>query len=347
MLIEVLVQELLELLLLLLDAGTETDERRQIAHVVDSTRLMLRDQCPAAFGQVGHERVDHAPDRFVNQAAVQKGRILGFDRIKMPREYPHRRQLLDRYQARTQSVVDVMIVVGDFVGQIGNLRFQRGPLFPDEAFADFPQLLRVFEGAVLQDSFTGLETQIQPFEGGIALLQHIDDTQRLQVVLEAAVVFHAFVERVLAGVAEGRMPEVVRQRNGFDQVFVEPEITRHGTADLRDFDAVGQAGTKQVAFMIHENLGLVLEASKSRGMDDAIAVALELRPADRRCFRYLPATGFCRIGGVSRQFNHAPSPRRGLRASHATQNPTSRKPCPAIEAGRGATFHPRLFCRAP
>jgi hypothetical protein len=38
---------------------------------------------------------------------------------------------------------------------------------------------------------------------------------------------------------------------------------------------VRQAGAKQVAFVIDEDLGLVFEAAKGGGMDDAIAVALE------------------------------------------------------------------------
>jgi hypothetical protein len=50
---------------------------------------------------------------------------------------------------------------------------------------------------------------------------------------------------------------------------------RHRARDLRDLDAVRQAGAKQVAFVIDEDLGLVFEAAKGGGMDDAVAVALE------------------------------------------------------------------------
>jgi hypothetical protein len=50
----------------------------------------------------------------------------------------------------------------------------------------------------------------------------------------------------------------------------------HRARDLGHFDAVRQAGAKQVAFVIDEDLRLVLEAPKRRGMHDAIAVALEL-----------------------------------------------------------------------
>src|SRR5258706_12211866 len=117
---------------------------------------------------------------------------------------------------------------------------------------------------MLEDAFAGLETQIQSFESGIALFQYIDHAQRLQIVLEAFMILHAVVERILAGMAEGRMPEIVCQRYGLDQVFVEPEITSHRTSDLRNFNAVGQAGTEQIAFVIDEYLGLVFETAKSR-----------------------------------------------------------------------------------
>ena len=63
--------------------------------------------------------------------------------------------------------------------------------------------------------------QVQAVEGAVALLQRIDHAQRLQIVLEAAMVLHAGVERILARVTEGRMAEVVRERDGLDQVFVQ------------------------------------------------------------------------------------------------------------------------------
>jgi hypothetical protein len=48
----------------------------------------------------------------------------------------------------------------------------------------------------------------------------------LQVVLEAAVPFHALVQGILAGVAERRVAEVVGQRNGLDEVFVQCQRAR-------------------------------------------------------------------------------------------------------------------------
>ena len=70
---------------------------------------------------------------------------------------------------------------------------------------------------MLEDALASLETQVQPVECGIAFFQFVDHAQRLQVVLESAVGFHAAVQRILAGMAEGRVAEVVRQRDRFGQ----------------------------------------------------------------------------------------------------------------------------------
>jgi hypothetical protein len=44
---------------------------------------------------------------------------------------------------------------------------------------------------------------------------------------------------------------------------------------------MGQPCPKQIAFMIDENLRLVLQPAKSRRMNDAIAIALELTAGNR------------------------------------------------------------------
>jgi len=97
----------------------------------------------------------------------------------------------------------------------------------------------------------------------------------LQVVLEAAVVLHAAVQRVLPGVAKRRVAKVVGQRDGLDQILVEPQVAGDRPGDLRHLQAVRQAGPEQVALVVHKDLGLVLEPAKGGAMDDPVAVALE------------------------------------------------------------------------
>ena len=60
-------------------------------------------------------------------------------------------------------------------------------------------------------------------------------------MLESAMRFHAIVQSVLSRVPEWSVAEIVRERNGFDQIFVEPQVARHRTRDLCDLETVGQA----------------------------------------------------------------------------------------------------------
>src|SRR5690606_25088115 len=93
---------------------------------------------------------------------------------------------------------------------------------------------------------------------------------------EAAPRRHAGVELVLARVPEGRVAEVVRQRDRLDEVLVEAQASCDRARDLRDLDRVRKPRAEQVAFVIDEDLRLVLEATERRAVHDAVAVALEL-----------------------------------------------------------------------
>jgi hypothetical protein len=59
-------------------------------------------------------------------------------------------------------------------------------------------------------------------------------------------------------------------------IFVQAQVARQRAADLRHLQAVGQPGAEQIALVVEEHLGLVLEPAEGRGVDDAVAVALEL-----------------------------------------------------------------------
>ena len=123
--------------------------------------------------------------------------------------------------------------------------------------------------------------------------------KRLRVVVEAAEAFEAGIERALAGVAEGRMAEVVRERRRLRQILVEPERARKRTGDLHDFERVGEPGAEMIALVIDEHLRLVREAAERRGVDDAVAIAPEVVARGRWRLGQPPAAAFARIGGVN------------------------------------------------
>jgi len=98
---------------------------------------------------------------------------------------------------------------------------------------------------------------------------------------------------------EGRVAQVVRQRHGAGQVFVGGKRAGQAAGQLRHFQRMGQAGAEIVAFMFHENLGLVLEAAKGCGMDDAVMIAAVAAAGGAFGFRVKTAPAGGGGGGIA------------------------------------------------
>ena len=199
-----------------------------------------------------------------------------------------------------------MRAVGNLVSQIGELRLQAGLAPGHEAMAHIAGLLAlqaqgVALAAMLQDAFTGLKAQVQAIEGRVACLQLVHDPQALQVVLEAAVLAHAIVQRVLPGMAERGMAQVVGQGDGLDQVLVQPQATGDGAAELGDLQRMRQPGAEQVALMVDKDLGLVDQAAERGAVDHPIAVALEVVTQAHRRLGMEAATRPSGVAGVTCQ----------------------------------------------
>src|SRR6185503_14620212 len=118
------------------------------------------------------------------------------------------------------------------------------------------------------------------------------DAEALPVVLEAPVSFHELVQGFLPLVAEGRMAEVVGQRDGLREILVQLEGAGNIAGDRRDFHRVREAGPEVIAGAVEEHLRLVFEAPKRPRVDDAVTVALVLGPQLRRRFLVLPPAAF-------------------------------------------------------
>ena len=117
---------------------------------------------------------------------------------------------------------------------------------------------------MLEDALTGFKAQVQTIKARVSLLELVHHAQALQVVLKAAVRRHAFIECVLAGMAERRVSQVMRQRHGLDQIFVQAQRAGDRAAELRDFQRMRQPGAEQVALVVQKNLGFVNQPAKSR-----------------------------------------------------------------------------------
>lgn len=151
---------------------------------------------------------------------------------------------------------------------------------------------------MLDQPLKTLPGQVQPVELGVAPLEFGDDAQRLGIVVEAAMGLQHLVQGVLARMAERRVTEIVNEGDAFGEVLVELEGTRQGAGDLRHFDRVRQPRPIVVAVGSDEDLCLVLQPAKGRRVDDAIAIALEIRTCRARRFRIEPAA---RRPGVRRE----------------------------------------------
>ena len=197
-------------------------------------------------------------------------------------------------QAGPQAILHVVAVIGDVVGDRGGLRLEAGEAMraPDPA-APGRRGWRTAAAAgmrpiavprhrasgplCLTSPSSVSQREVQPVEGRIATLQLSDHAQALGVVVEPLVCGERLVERPLAGMAEGRVAEIMGERQRLRQVLVETERAGDGAGDLRHLQRMDQAGAEMIALVLHEDLRLVLQPAKGVGMDDAVAVALERR----------------------------------------------------------------------
>ena len=98
-----------------------------------------------------------------------------------------------------------------------------------------------------------------------------------------------------------RVAQVVRQRHGFDQIFVESQGAGDGAAQLRDFERVREPRAEQIALVVQEHLRLVNQPPERGRVHDAVAVPLESVARGRWSFSKPSAPSLCRVTGQRRQ----------------------------------------------
>lgn len=172
-----------------------------------------------------------------------------------------------------QPIIAVVAHVADLIRSVHELGLERhGP------------------AGVLEETLEDLLLQVQAGERAAMFFKERHDPVRLLVVLEAVypepcrrVLAHPRMEGVFAAVAEGRMSEIVRERDALGQILIEPQRPREVSADLCDLHRVREAGAEMVSFTRRENLRFALESSECLRVKDPIAIALE-----RKAHRVLP-----------------------------------------------------------
>ena len=129
---------------------------------------------------------------------------------------------------------------------------------------------------VFDDAFTHLEREIQSRKIEIPAFELLNDAHRLNIVIERRPVrAHQFVQLFLAGVAKGRMSNVVSERKSFGKICIEAQRFSDRPCNLCDFKRVREPIAKMVGVARGENLRLCFETPERAGVNNAVAVARE------------------------------------------------------------------------
>ncbi len=259
-------------------------------HVGSAGGLCLPKPSAALGNRILHKSRDDPPADFMNDPAPLQPWM---QPVNLRQDFGQKidfAEVAEVEQSRAQAIVDIMGIVGDIVRNRRCLRlgagetaqFQRisGVKFEDgeghAAFAIFLDGIWAGQRAVVLDqTFECFPGQIQPVETSIPPLQPCDDAQSLRVVVKTTVFRHARLKSILSRVPEGRVSQIMGQRQSFGEVIIQTERTGQSAGDLADFNRMGQPGAVMIAFMRYENLGFMGETAEGGRVDDTVSVTLK------------------------------------------------------------------------
>src|SRR4029077_6089103 len=117
--------------------------------------------------QVSDKAIENALKRLVKNQLLGSIRISNFCLAVMAlKQINAFRNLLDREQPRFVAIVEVGGVVGNLVGQVDKLRFERRLLI-EQILGKFRMLPSIVIVRVLDDALADFKCQIQPAESGV------------------------------------------------------------------------------------------------------------------------------------------------------------------------------------
>jgi hypothetical protein len=287
--IEVFVKVFAEFLVQLAAGGAVVEERfGEAPGVVGGVDGAGAQACFAGADDVADFAVDDAADGEVPAAFVVEWAVLGFDLARcVAPDADLFIELGFGEEAGIETVIEVVAVVGDFIGEVGDLSFEgRG----EEVVGGWGGEGMIVACLVFGEAFADFPGEVKAGERGIFLFEVFDDAEALAIVFESAVVEHEAVEDFLPFMAEGGMAEVMGEGDGFGEIFVEAEGASDVAGDGGDLDGVSQARAEVIPSAVKEDLGFVFEAAECAGMNDAVAVALVVGAPVWRRFGVLAAS---------------------------------------------------------
>ena len=121
-------------------------------------------------------------------------------------------------KTKVEAIIEIMAVVSDLIREVRDLRFQgrRG------SFVSSTLGVRVIKARMFSKTFAHFPGEIQSGKTRVPLFEAFDNSQGVQVVVEAfAEPLHFGVQRLLPGVSEWWVPDVVSQRQSFGEILVQ------------------------------------------------------------------------------------------------------------------------------
>src|SRR5512139_2325682 len=114
------------------------------------------------------------------------------------------------------------------------------------------------------------------------------------------------IEGILSCMTKGRVANVMAQRDGLCQFFIETKGLGDGPCNLRNFKRMGQSCPVVISRWCEEDLCFVFQPSERLGMDDPIPIMLKGRPEGTLFFKALPPLGHRTKGRKRREDESLP-----------------------------------------
>jgi len=196
-----------------------------------------------------------------------------------------RRQIGRIEVARAHRIVDVVVDVREAIDEPDDPALER---------------LRILRPGVLEDAVAHLPRQV---EAAAVALEALHDTKRVLVVAKPVEAARAqqLVERLLAGVAEGRMADVVADGDRLGEILVQAQCSPDPARDARSLERVREPRAEVVALGVDEYLCLVAQAAERLRVDDPVSVTLERRPQAALLLGNLAPARLVRADGERRE----------------------------------------------
>lgn len=165
-------------------------------------------------------------------------------------------------QSELEGIVDIVCVVGDAIGGIDHLDFEHRSVclvFVAPKLLAGENLARQVEAGIIR----------------ISLFKASYQVERKLIVGKPSLCLERFLERILPAVSIGWMADIVQQREGLDQIFVEAQGPSDGSGQRCNFMRVGQSRSVVIPHVPGEDLHLATQTPKRRTVKDPIAIPLE------------------------------------------------------------------------